>query len=304
MQATQHTRHVGGVLSATQSLFGNVGNISIENAHVWNWYAAGNMSNKISMKNCTIFNFCPRQSVYHIVEDSIIYGLHFFQNFSAPTFNRNIFRNCKFYNYSALGYSTTFRNRFDWLARGGLVLTDYLDCELNDMWIEPYTFGDAFGYDTPKVRFVNKKVGSTVVKEQEFQAGGVITSDETTLPPEGVISYSLKFEPKNPNLPIVYDIRINPRHQISVYFYRQSAITDLAKVQLIPLNAQFVDNPTTVTPIVEFDLKNYPAEQWNKIVLSNNQSDDVLLRVMCRGTTGALWVAVSEASEPSFVFVG
>jgi hypothetical protein len=60
MQATQHTRYVGGVLSATQTLLGTSGNIAIENAHIWDWYVAGNLSNKVSTKNCTIFNFCPR----------------------------------------------------------------------------------------------------------------------------------------------------------------------------------------------------------------------------------------------------
>jgi hypothetical protein len=91
MQAIQHTRHIGGVLSATQSVFGSVGNIVIENAHVWDWYPFGNLSNKVSIKNCTIFNFCPRAGVYHIVEDSLVYGLHIFQNFSTPNLNRSIF---------------------------------------------------------------------------------------------------------------------------------------------------------------------------------------------------------------------
>jgi hypothetical protein len=91
-----HLRHVGGVLCASTSIWGSSDNISIENAHIWDWYLWGNLSNKVNIKNCTIFNFCPRHSVYHIVEDSVIYGLHVFQNFVTPYLNRNVFRNCKF----------------------------------------------------------------------------------------------------------------------------------------------------------------------------------------------------------------
>jgi hypothetical protein len=300
---TSHAQHIGGVLTATQSLFGGSGNVTIENAHVWNWYVAGNYSNKVNIKNCTIFNFCPRQSVYHIVENSTIYGLHIFHNFNTPYLNRNIFRNCKFYNYSALGYSTTMRNRFDWHMQGGLVLTDYLDCELNGTWVEPYTFTDAFGYDTPKVRFVNKKVNSTIIREQEFQAGGIITADDATLPPEGNISYALKFEPKNANLPVVYDLPLSPKGQVVVYFNRQSAITGVAKIQLIRPTDQYIADPTTVTPLREYNLLNYPAGQWFKVLVVNTEMSNALLRIICRGTSGALWVAFEHLGERQFVKV-
>jgi hypothetical protein len=299
LQATQHFRHVGGVLSATQSFLGSVGNIAIENAHIWNWYLWGNLSNKIRIRNCTIFNFCPRFSVYHIVEDSIIYGLHLFQNLSTPYLNRNIFRNCKFYNYSTLGYSTTFRNRFDWLDRGGLQLADYINCELYGTWVEPYTFSDAFGYDLPKVRFVNKKVGSTVIKEQEFQAGGVITSNEATLPPEGASAYSLKFEPKNPNLPIVYDIPLPPKTRMFVYFRHDgSPSLQGALIAVVNLADQYVADPLSVA-MESVDCLTYPANQWNSVVIENMGNTAKILRLMAHGTGGAVWFM--SLASPIFV---
>jgi hypothetical protein len=153
------------------------------------------------------------------------------------------------------------------------------------------------------VRFVNKKVGSTVIKEQEFQVGGVITSDDATLPFEGSIGYTLKFEPKNANLPIIYDIPLSPKAQVVVYFYRQSAITDVAKVQLVRLADQNVADPTAVTPLREYDLLSYSAGQWFKVLVVNTEMVGVALRVMCRGTSGALWVGVEYLGERQFVKV-
>jgi hypothetical protein len=287
-------RHIGGVLSSHLNLFGTRCNTLIENAHVWNWYAVGLYSNKVYIKNCTIFNFSPRQSVYHIVEDSVIYGLHYFQNFNAPYLNRIIFRNCKFYNYSALGYSTTFRNRFDWGDIGGLVLADYQDCELNDTWVEPYTFADAFGYDLPKVRFVNKKVGDTVIKEQEFQAGGIIQSEETELPPPSLLPNpaTFKLSPKNPTLAVVKDFLVAPRQKLLVAVKRTSNITN-ASIRLVSLSEQFVSNPET-SGSDAVDLSTIVADTWQLLVLENDSDEIRIVRVLAKGTSGNLYVAVQN----------
>jgi hypothetical protein len=291
MQATQHTHHIGGVLSATHSVFDTSGNIVIENAHVWGWYVACNASNKIRIKNCTIFNFCPRQGVYHIVEDSVVYGLHFFQNF---TINRNIFRNCKFYNYSSLGYSTTLRNRFDWGDMGGLVLADYQDCELYDTWVEPYAFADAFGYDLPRTRFVNKKVGDTVIKEQEFQAGGIIQSEETEVPPPSILTNpaTYKLTPKSANLAVVKDFFVAPRQKLLVAVKRTSDLT-FAQVNLIPLSEQFVSNPG-ISSSDAIDLSTIVADTWQLLILENDSDEIKIVRALAKGTTGNLYVAVQN----------
>ena len=296
-------RHIGGVLTSHIYLFGGRRHSVVENAYIWSWYVLASFSAKAHIKNCTIFNFAPRLSTHNIVEDSIIYGLNYIQGNSVPYLARNIFRNCKFYNYSSLGYSTTMRNRFDWGDISAVMLADYKDCELYGTWVEPYTFADAIGYDMPKVRFVNKKVGDTVIKEQEFQAGGIITADDAALPPEGNISYTLKFEPKNADLPVVYDLPVSPKGQVVVYFNRQSAITGVAKIQLIRFTDQLVTDPTTVTPLMEIDLTSYPAGQWFKVLVVNTEMSNALLRVMCRGTSGALWVGFEHLGERQFVKV-
>ncbi len=292
------TQHIGGVLLAQFALFGIRRSTLIENAHVWGWYVAGNLSNKVGMKNCTIFNFCPRSGVYHIVEDSVVYGLHYFQNFITPHFNRNIFRNCKFYNYSALGYSTTIRNRFDWGDMGGLVFADYQDCELYDTWVEPYTFSDAVGYDIPKVRFVNKKVGSTVIKEQEFQVGGIITTTDGLLPPDVPLkaTYSYRFEPKNSNLPLVYQFPLNENDNLlEVWSYADTSqypIPSDRRVEVVPQSFQMQSEPwesdiprLAFAPVPAADL------QWQKIaVFAPYTWEKGVGQILVRGSSGAIWL--------------
>jgi hypothetical protein len=295
IQGTNYpTRHVGGVLTFHIVFFGTRYPTLIENAHVWNWYPFGNYSNKVSIKNCTIFNFCPRQSVYHIVEDSTIYGLHIFQNFATPYLNRNIFRNCKFYNYSSLGYSTTLRNRFDWFDIGALALADYLDCELNGTWVEPFTFVDNFGYDMPKVRFVNKKVGDTIIKQQEFQSGGIIQTEETELPPPSLLPNpaTFKLTPKNANLAVVKDFLVAPRQKLLVAVKRTNNLTN-ASIRLVSLSEQFVSNPE-ISGSDAIDLSSIVADTWHLLVLENDSDEIKIVRVLAKGTTGNLYVAVQN----------
>jgi hypothetical protein len=142
-----------------------------------------------------------------------------------------------------------------------------MDCEFYDTWVEPFSFFDPSLPHLSKVRFVNKRVGSTVIKEQEFQAGGVITSDEATLPPEGAFSYSLKFEPKNPNLPIVYDIPLPPKTRMFVYFRHDGSpsLRD-ALIAVVNLADQYVADPLSVA-MESVDCLTYPANQWNFVVM-------------------------------------
>jgi hypothetical protein len=289
-----NTLYIGGVLAMVQYIVGSYGHIVIENAHVWCWYPLGNVSNKIRIKNCTIFHFCPRQGVYHIVEDSTIYGLHYFNNFSTFALNRNIFRNCKFYNYSTLGYSTTFRNRFDWYLQGGLMLADYQDCELYGTWVEPYTFSDAFGYDMPKVRFVNKKVGSTVIKEQEFQAGGIIQTEETEVPPPSLLPNpaTFKLTPRNPNLAVVKDFFVAPRQKLLVAVKRTSNLTN-ASIRLVSLSEQLVSSPEAYGSDA-IELSSITPDSWHLLVLENDSDEIKVVRVLAKGTTGNLYVAVQN----------
>jgi hypothetical protein len=292
--ANYPARYVGGVLSSHLNLFGTRRNMLIENAHIWGWYPAGNLTNKVSIKNCTIFSFGLRVGVYHFVEDSVIYGFQPIQNFVTPYLNRIIFRNCKFYNYSSLGYSTTFRNRFDWGGMGGLVLADYQDCELYDTWVEPYAFADAFGYDLPKVRFVNKKVGDTVIKEQEFQAGGIIQTEETETPPTSLMPNpaTFKLTPKNGDLAVVKDFLVAPRQKFLVAVKRTNDITN-ASIRLVSLSEQFVSNPET-SGSDAVDLSSIQPDTWQLLVFENDSNEIKIVRVVVRGTSGALFIAVQN----------
>ena len=100
-----------------------------------------------------------------------------------------------------------------------------------------------------------------------------------------------------------YDLPLSPKAQVVVYFNRQSAITDVAKIQLVRLTDQYVADPTAVTPLMEIDLTSYPAGQWFKVLVVNTEMSSALLRVMCRGTSGALWVGFEHLGERQFVQV-
>jgi hypothetical protein len=298
MQSIQDFRHVGGVLGATQSVAGGMGILTIENAHLWDWYAATYLSAKVNIKNCTIFNFCPRISPYYIVEDSTIYGLPLFSGSSSTYLLRIIYRNCKFYNFSALGYSTTLRNRFDWVGKNSVILTDYIDCELYGTWVEPYTFSDAFGYDLPKVRFVNKKVGDTIIKEQEFQAGGIITTTEGLLPPDAPLkaTYSYRFEPKNSSLPLVYQFPLNENDNLlEVWSYvdtSQYPIPSDRRVEIVPQSYGLQSDPWAGdTPRLSFAPIPAANLQWQKVAIFAPYTwEKAVGQILVRDSSGAIWL--------------
>jgi len=274
----------------------------IENSKGWNLQIYGNLSQKIVFKDCTITGFYAFPGMAYYLENCTIYGFSFFTLTYAPAMHIINARNCKFYPISELGYSTTNRNRFDW-EQDGNVIANYYNCEYYGQWVEPWDFRNRLGYDVPRVRFINKKVGNTIIKSQEFQIGGIITSDETMLPPDSNVEYTLKFEPKNPNLPIVYDVRVKPREQIEVWFYRGTGI-DVAKVQIVELVDEFVANPLDVVPLQELDLTNYTAGQWHRVVIHHALNKEAILRFIVKGSAGSsLWVACSEFYEPALVFV-
>jgi hypothetical protein len=144
------------------------------------------------------------------------------------------------------------------------------------------------------VRFVNKKVGSTVIKEQEFQAGGVITSEETEVPPPSLLPNPVTFKltPKNPNLAVVKDFFVAPRQKLLVAVKRTSNLTSAA-VSLIPTSEQFVVNPEVTTGDT-IDLSSMLPDTWQLLVLENDSDEIKIVRVLAKGTTGTLYVAVQN----------
>jgi hypothetical protein len=146
----------------------------------------------------------------------------------------------------------------------------------------------------PKVRFVNKKVGSTVIREQEFQAGGIIQSEENEVPPQSLLPNpsTFKLTPKNPNLAVVKDFYVAPRQKLLVAVKRTSDLTSAA-ISLIPLSEQFVSNPE-ITSGDLIDLSSIVADAWQLLVFENDSDEIKIVRVWAKGTTGALFVAVQN----------
>jgi hypothetical protein len=177
---------------------------------------------------------------------------------------------------------------------GGLVLADYQDCELNDTWVEPYAFADAFGYDLPRTRFVNKRVGDTVIKEQEFQAGGIIQSEENEVPPPSLLTNptTFKLTPRNPNLAVVKDFFVAPKQKLLVAVKRTSDLT-FAQVKLIPLSEQFVSNPETSGGDT-IEVSTIPADTWQLLVFENDSDEIKIVRALTKCTSGALFIAVQN----------
>ena len=174
------------------------------------------------------------------------------------------------------------------------MLWDFHDCELYGTWVEPYTFSDAFGYDLPKVRFVNKKVGSTVIREQEFQNGGIIQSEDTEVPPPSILPNpaTYKLTPKNANLAVVKDFYVAPRQKLLVAVKRTSDLTN-ASIRLVSLAEQFVVNPET-SGSDAIDLSSIAPDSWQLLVFENDSDEIKIVRVLAKGTTGNLYVAVQN----------
>jgi hypothetical protein len=277
----------GGVILHTAYLYYWRFYSRVEDAYVWNFnltQGSGDGIGRVEFRRCKFFACAPYWSGIVYISDSDIWGFHHSWGRESQT----ITRNCRFYNYSHLGYSTTLRNRFDWY-RNTPILSIHQNGEFYGTWVEPYDFTPMIGSERPKVRFVNKKVGSTVIKEQEFQAGGIITADEATLPPAGASAYSLKFGPKNPNLPLVYDIPLPPKTRMVVYFRHDgsSSLRD-ALIAVVNLADQYVADPLSVA-MESVDCLTYPANQWNFIIIENMEDTAKILRLMARGTAGAVW---------------
>jgi hypothetical protein len=154
------------------------------------------------------------------------------------------------------------------------------------------------GHSTPKVRFVNKKVGSTVIKEQEFQAGGVITTAEELFPPDAPLksTYSYRFEPKNSNLPLVYQFPLNENDNLlEVWSYADTSqypIPSDRRVEVVPQSFQMQSEPWG-SDIPRLAFAPIPAAnlQWQKVaVFAPYTWDKPVAQILVRGSSGAVWL--------------
>jgi hypothetical protein len=270
----------------------------IRNASVWNF--RGEHSAKVFLQNCGIFNLMPASAIAYYLDDCTIYGFNPLRAYdwrpqSIYGASYVFCRRCRFFNYSALGFSVTYRNWFDWGGQNAAGIERYfVDCEFNGTWVEPSTFTAPMGHSTPKVCFFNKKVGSTVIKEQEFQAGGIIQSEENEVPPPSLLPNpaTFKLTPKNQNLAVVKDFFIAPCQKLLVAVKRTNNLTN-ASIRLVSLNEQFVSNPET-SGSDAIDLSSMAADTWHLLVLENESDEIKIVRVLAKGTTGSLYVAMQN----------
>jgi len=288
--------HFGGITGGQFFLAGNYQPAVWENARVWDLFAYGNQSSKVLFKNCQAFVVAVRQSLLYQFEGCDIYGFTYITGYGVPYLARVIANRCRFYNYSHLGFSTTWKNRFDWGLAGGLALWDFVDCEFFGTWVEPSVFSDPFGHDIPKVRFINKKVGDTLIPYQEFQAGGICTTDTSLVPLEGGLPYTLKFEPKNPNLPFVYQFSLNEANNaVEIWSYvdtSQASIPSDRRVEIIPVAYNLVVDPW-LDEYPRLGYASIPAadRQWRRILVYAPYSwESINGRVLVRGSSGAIWL--------------
>jgi hypothetical protein len=103
---------------------------------------------------------------------------------------------------------------------------------------------------------------------------------------------TFKFTPKNANLAVVKDFFIAPRQKLLVAVKRTNTLS-FAQVSLIPLSEQFVSNPE-VTSGDALDLSSMLPDTWHLLVLENDSDEIKIVRVLAKGTTGNLYVAVQN----------
>jgi hypothetical protein len=166
------------------------------------------------------------------------------------------------------------------------------------------------------VRFVNKKVGSTVIKEQEFQSGGVITTTDGLLPPDIPLkaSYSYRFEPKNPALPLVYQFPLNENDNLlEVWSYADTSqypIPSDRRVEVVPRSYWLQAEPWG-SDIPRLGFAPIPAAnlQWQKVaVFAPYTWEKGVGQILVRGSSGAVWLAwrsrrVSLSLSNPYLFV-
>jgi len=287
--------HIGGIIGGQFFLAGSYQPAVWENTRVWDLFAYGNASSKILFKNCQAFAVVVRQSLLYQFEGCDIFGFTYWANFNVPIFARVIANRCGFYNYSHLGFSTTWKNRFDWGALGGLILSDFAGCEFYGTWVEPYTFNDPFGHDTPKVRFINKRVGDTLIPYQEFQAGGIIERETSEQPPTQLMPTPVvyKLTPKNPNLPVVFDFTLPPRSKVIFAFKRVGNLAS-AQLKLLRLSQVYAIDLENSPAEASIDLTTIPEGGWADYRLENPTDEMLVVRILARSTSGNLYVAIQS----------
>jgi hypothetical protein len=98
--------------------------------------------------------------------------------------------------------------------------------------------------------------------------------------------------PRNPNLAVVKDFFVAPKQKLLVAVKRTSDLS-FARVSLISLTEQFVSNPETSGGDT-IEVSTIPADTWQLLVFENDSNEIKIVRVLAKGTSGAIYVAVQN----------
>jgi hypothetical protein len=98
--------------------------------------------------------------------------------------------------------------------------------------------------------------------------------------------------PRNATLAVVKDFFVAPRQKLLLAVKRTNNLTN-ASARLVSLSEQFVSSPEA-SGSDAIDLSSITPDSWHLLVLENDSDEIKIVRVLAKGTTGALYVAVQN----------
>jgi len=277
----------GGLLSCAAN-----GVVYIKDSILFNTGIAGNASNHAIIENSICYAPIIGSQMHIDFINCTFYGFSYIQNFNVTNKHIVVCKSCTF----RYGCDGTSKPRLDWgsynTAQRWLEL---IDCQLYDAWVEPSTFSNnAYfpehrgSHPLPFVRFINKQTTNGTIAEQIFRAGGIITSNDSDVPPQlSNVAYSFDFAPKNAyGFPLVYDIPLPPGGEV-VIAHKYISGDVYARIQVLARGDETL-LPTIVTPLQEITLTRETSWAYIKVGNPSNVARIVRIRVH-RGTSDGVW---------------
>lgn len=277
----------GGILSCAAN-----GVVYIKDSILFNPGIVGNASNHAIIENSICYAPTIGGQAHIDFINCTFYGFSYTQNFSVSYQHIVVCKSCTF-RYGCDGSASP---RFDWgLYNTAQRWLELIDCQFYDTWVEPSSFfnyalssAHKGSHPLPLVRFINKQTQSGTIKEQIFRAAGVITSNDSDVPPQlSNVAYSLDFAPKNTSgFPLVYDIPLPPGGEVVIAHKYVSGDVH-ARIQVLARGDEML-LPTMVTPLQEITLTR--ATSWAYIKVSNPSDTARIVRIRVhRGTSDGVW---------------
>ncbi|MEM0238432.1 MAG: G8 domain-containing protein [Ignisphaera sp.] len=266
--------------------------IHANNCILFTPYLSGNASNQVIITNSICYAPTIASSISADFINCTFYGLSFLQNYNVAYSSIAKFKSCTF----RYGCDGTSRPRFDWRSYNTAQRwLELIDCQFYDTWVEPSAFSSNAAlpehrgsHPLPLVRFINKQTTSGTIAEQIFRAGGIITSNDSDVPPHlSNVAYSLDFAPRNASgFPLVYDIPLPPGGEV-VIAHKYVSGDVYARIQVLARGDEVL-LPTIVTPLQEITLTRETS--WAYIKISNPSNAARIVRIWVhRGTSDGVW---------------